>query len=230
MVTKAVILAAGRGTRMQSLTAELPKPMLALKGKPILEHVLDGLRAAGCSEALIVTGYLAEVIERHFTRYPMAITFARQEQTNGTASAALLAREFAGADPFLLTFGDIMAEPADYRGIADLLEQDPDATAAVGVKHVPDPWQGAAVYEEGGRITRIVEKPAPGTSTSNWNSAGLYAFRPAVFDALAAAPLSARGEYELTSAIEALIADGRLLLLYALEGPWRDVGRPEDLS
>ena len=229
-VKKAVILAAGRGTRMGALTEELPKPMLPVRGKPLLERNLDRLRQAGFDEAFLVIGYRGETIQRHFAGYPMALTFCRQQSVDGTGSATLLAREFVGGAPFLLTFGDIYMSADDYRGIHDLLLADPEAVAAAGARWVDDPWQGAAVYADNGRVVRIVEKPPPGTSTTNWNHAGLYAFRPEVFDFLKRVERSPRGEYEITSAVEAMIAAQRKLLLYAVTGPWRDVGRPEDLD
>jgi UDP-N-acetylglucosamine diphosphorylase / glucose-1-phosphate thymidylyltransferase / UDP-N-acetylgalactosamine diphosphorylase / glucosamine-1-phosphate N-acetyltransferase / galactosamine-1-phosphate N-acetyltransferase len=228
-VRKSVILAAGRGKRMGSLTDDRPKPMLLLHGKPLLEHVLDDLRGAGLDEALIVVGYKAEMIQEHFARYPMKISYVHQTEINGTARAALLAREFAGGENFLLTFGDIMMPTEEYRGIVRLLEES-QADAVLGVKRVEDPWQGAAVYEESGRVTRIIEKPPPGTSTTHWNSAGLYTFTPALFPELERVQPSSRGEYELTSAIGQLIESGRNVRLYAIEGEWRDVGRPEDLA
>lgn len=227
---KAVILAAGRGTRMGALTEYLPKPMLPVRGKPMLERKLDRLREAGFDEAFLVIGYRGELIERHLAGYPMSLTFCRQEKVDGTGSAALLAREFAGADPFLLTFGDIFLSAEDYRGIHEMLLGDTAAAAAAGARWVDDPWQGAAIYANHGRVVRIVEKPPRGASTTNWNSAGLYAFRPEVFEFLERIERSPRGEYELTSAVEAMIAAGRKLLLYAVKGPWRDVGRPEDLE
>ena len=99
------------------------------------------------------------------------------------------------------------------------------------VKDVDDPYQGAAVYaNEGGRITRIVEKPPKGESTTSWNSAGIYAFRPSIFDELQQVPLSPQGEYELTSAVCQLLEKGRNVRLFAIEGAWRDIGRPEDVA
>ena len=227
---KAVILAAGRGTRMEGLTDDRPKPMLAVGGRPILEHVLDRLSEAGFSEALIVTGYPAEMIEEHLRAYPLPLVFCRQTTINGTATAALLALQFAGTDPFLLTFGDILVEARVYREMASMLEGMPEADAIVGVRRVDDPYQGAAVYEDNGIVTRIVEKPPRGTSTTPWNSAGLYVFRESVFPELERVPLSMRGEYELTSAVAQLIDSGRRLLLYSVQGSWRDIGRPEDLA
>jgi len=229
-MSKAVVLAAGRGTRMGALTKRVPKPMLELQGKPILEHLLDRLRAAGFNRALIVTGYRGEVIESHFASFPMDLIFRRQQALDGTGRAALLGEEFAAADPFLLTFGDVLAEAGCYRGILDSLRADPQCQAMIGVKEVDDPWQGAAVYERDSRVLRVVEKPPRGASSTRWNSAGLFAFRPAIFSALKRVGKSVRGEYELTSAYQHMIEDGDLVRLYVLEGPWRDIGRPEDIE
>jgi UDP-N-acetylglucosamine diphosphorylase / glucose-1-phosphate thymidylyltransferase / UDP-N-acetylgalactosamine diphosphorylase / glucosamine-1-phosphate N-acetyltransferase / galactosamine-1-phosphate N-acetyltransferase len=229
-VNKAVVLAAGKGTRMGDLTAELPKPMLLVAGKPLLEHVLDRLRQSGIEAVFIVAGYRAEKIEQYFSSYPLHITFGRQDVIDGTARAALLAREFVGDDTFLLTYGDILTDPENYVGISASLELNPDVASVLGVKQVDDPWQGAAVYEAQGRVTKIVEKPAAGTSHTHWDSAGLYAFRAAFFQELAQVTPSVRGEYELTSAIQNQLAAGLRLEIYELAGLWRDVGRPEDLA
>ncbi|MBM3810160.1 MAG: nucleotidyltransferase family protein [Acidimicrobiia bacterium] len=225
---KAVILAAGKGTRMRDAAGDLPKPMIALAGKPLLEHILDRLREAGFEEALIVTGYRAEVIEAHLAEYPMRLVFRRQEKLDGTARAAGLAGEFAGGEAFLLTFGDIITAAVDYAAMRERLTA--DAAAVLAVKHVEDPWQGAAVYEEGGVVTRIVEKPERGTSRTNWNSAGSYVFRAELFDVLDRVAVSPRGEYELTSAIAWMLSSGRRVVIHALGEAWRDVGRPEDLA
>jgi NDP-sugar pyrophosphorylase family protein len=226
---KAVILAAGRGTRLGALTDEIPKPMVPVKGKPILEHLLDRLRAAGFEEALIVTGYRAEAIESHFGNYAIPLHFVRQTVINGTATAAMLAREFTGSEPYFFTYGDILAEIEVYRGMRESL--DAGTEALIGVKWVDDPYQGAAVYvEPDKKITKIIEKPGWGKSTTKWNSAGLYVFRPGLYAELARVPESPRGEFELTSAIAQLIDAGQRLEIYPIEGAWRDIGRPEDLA
>ena len=130
---------------MGALTEDLPKPMLPVRGRPMLERKLDRLREAGFDEAFLVIGYRGEVIERHRAGYPMALTYCRQEVTDGTGSATLLAREFVGQEPFLLTFADIYMSPADYRGSYDLLVSDPTAVAVAAARWVEDPWQGAAI-------------------------------------------------------------------------------------
>lgn len=224
----ALILAAGRGTRMGGMTEALPKPMLPVAGRPILEHILERLTNAGIERFVIVVGYHCEAIETHFRGSRFNIEFRVQEPVNGTGSAALLARAFVGDRPFLLTFGDILCSPAEYLRAMQALDGETQATLAV--KAVDDPWQGAAVYSENGRITRIIEKPPRGTSTTPWNSAGFYCFRAKIFDYLSELSPSVRNEYELTSAIEAMLAAGLLLKISPVEGEWRDVGTPEDLA
>src|SRR6266498_2430669 len=114
---KAVILAAGKGTRMKELTDELPKPMLQVHGKPILEHLLNGLLGAGIREVFIVTGYKAEALESHFgegQKWGARIVYGRQLVQDGTGKAPELARDFVGSDNFLLTYGDILVKPETY--------------------------------------------------------------------------------------------------------------------
>src|SRR5437867_2874426 len=111
---KAVILAAGKGTRMRDLTNELPKPMLAVHGRPILEHTIEGLKTTGLREIFIVTGFHAEVIEDYFrdgAKWGVRIAYGRQIVQDGTGKAPELAKQFVGVSPFLLTYGDILVKP-----------------------------------------------------------------------------------------------------------------------
>lgn len=227
-VKKAVILAAGRGTRMAALTAETPKPLLEVAGKALIEHVLDRLKVAGLSEFLIVVGYLGERIRERLEEYPARTVFAEQVEINGTGRAALLAEAFADGEPFLLTFGDILAQAADYVTMIDLMEA--GTSAVIAAKDCDDPYRGAAIYERRGEVERIVEKPPKGTSSTRWNSAGIYVFGPEVFEQLRVVPLSPRGEYEITSAVQQLVDARRRVRLYGVLDNWMDVGRPEDLA
>lgn len=227
-VAKAVVLAAGKGTRMAALTQSVPKPMLPLNGRPLLHHVLDRLKAAGIRQALLVIGAFGDQIRQYAPNFPMPVEFVEQHELNGTASATLLGASFAGNQPFLLTFGDILSTPEDYRGMIAAL--DPTTEAVLAAKHTEDPYQGAAIYHDSGIITRIIEKPPKGASTTPWNSAGIYIFRPSIFTECARVPVSPRGEYEITSAVTQLLDAGRKVKMHALAGAWLDVGRPGDLE
>lgn len=230
MMDRAVLLAAGKGTRMGAITEEIPKPLLPVRGKPLLEHIMDRLAEAGIRRFLIVVGFQGEQIERHFAKWKLPVAFRVQEPVNGTGSAAGLAKEFTGGGPFLLSFGDCLCSAAEYVRCLAVLRDNPSTAAVLAAKDIADPWLGAAIYEQAGRISRIIEKPPKGSSTTRWGSAGFYGFRPAIFDYLEKLTPSVRNEYEITSALEMMLADGLELRISPVEGDWRDVGRPEDLA
>jgi NDP-sugar pyrophosphorylase family protein len=218
---------------MGPLTANVPKPLLALRGRPIIEHILTGLHSAGIREVVVVTGYLAEQIERHLGRgeaLGMQLSYRRQTRPEGTARALLLARDAIRDEPFLLSWGDIVIEPRQYAALLDDYGRVP-CDALVSVNATEDPWQGAAVYiDDRWRVTSLVEKPPRGSSRTPWNNAGIFVFRPLVVGYAERLGPSARGECELPQAIAAMIADGREVRACPLRGFWSDLGRPEDLA
>ena len=231
VIRKAVILAAGRGTRMRDLTDELPKPMIAVRGKPILQHIIEGLRAAGVEKFLIIVGYRAEVVRQAFGdggRFGVAISYATQVVQDGTGRVVELAREFADADPFVLSYGDILVEPSNYPRLTTL----PNETEAiVSVRRDEDVSKGGAVFvNERFELIDLREKPPPGEPTSPWYNAGIYAFRPSIFAFIARLERSPRGEFELTDAIRDLARSGKRVQALELIGDWADVRDPEILA
>lgn len=227
-ITKAVILAAGRGTRMKELTDELPKPMVRVKGTPILETIVRGLVANGVDRVLIVVGWRKEVIVDHFgdgSAFGCAIEYIEQVVQDGTGRVVELAKDFAGADPFVLSYGDILVPEESYAPLVDFTGVDGKLT----VKIDQDVRKGGAVFVEDGRVTDLIEKPAEGQPTSPYYNAGIYAFSPRIFDYTAKLELSPRGEYELTDAIAAQVRDGLRIAAVELAGEWADVRDPEVL-
>src|SRR5262249_3714345 len=145
-IDKAVILAAGRGTRMRELTAEVPKPMIEVRGKPILEHIVEGLRDAGICQGLIVVGYRADAVREFFgdgSRYNVAIQYATQTVQDGTGRVVDLAREFAGNRPFVLSYGDILVDAVNYKRVVELSQ---DVEALITVTRGEDVSRGGAVF------------------------------------------------------------------------------------
>ena len=122
-IDKAVILAAGRGTRMRELTAELPKPMIEVRGKPVLQHIVEGQCDAGIRDCLIVVGYRADAVRDFFgdgSRYNVAIQYKTQTVQDGTGRVVELAQDFVADRPFILVYGDILVDPANYKRVLDL--------------------------------------------------------------------------------------------------------------
>ena len=230
-VTKAVLLAAGKGTRMRELTNELPKPMIAVRGKPILQHIVEGLAAAGVTHFQIIVGWRAEVVREFFgdgAKFGVSVEYATQVVQDGTGRVVDLAKDFAGSDPFVLSYGDILVTPENYQRLVALGE----AEALISVKHNPgEIAKGGAVFvNERFEMTDLREKPQPGEPTSPWYNAGVYAFRPSIFEFTARLEKSPRGEYELTDAIRNLAQSGLKVQAYELTGEWADVRDPEVLA
>ena len=230
-INQAVLLAAGRGTRMRELTTDLPKPMIEVRGKPVLQHIVEGLRGAGVREFLMIVGYRADAVRSHFgdgPRYNIDIQYATQTVQDGTGRVVNLARQFTENLPFILAYGDILVDPFNYKQIVDL---DQDLEAIVSVKRDEDVSKGGAVFvNERMELVDLREKPKPGEPTSPWYNAGLYAFRPSIFEFAAKLQPSPRGEYELTDAIRDLAQSGKKVKALELIGEWADVRDPEILA
>jgi dTDP-glucose pyrophosphorylase len=242
---KAVILAAGKGTRMRELTNELPKPMLRVQDKPILEHIVGGIVAAGVREIFIVTGWQAEVVENHFAdgkKFGARIAFGRQIVRDGTGKAPELAKEFVGDSPFLLTYGDILVSPETYPQMIRRFGE-ADFAGVITVTRGEDVTKGGLnFFDDRFCLKRLVEKPSAAQLTQLrrdgwlkpgapvWYNAGIYIFGPSLFDFTARLRKSPRGEYELTDAISAMAAAGQKLAGLEIQGRWVDVRDPETLA
>jgi dTDP-glucose pyrophosphorylase len=234
-IDKAVVLAAGRGTRMRELTADLPKPMIEVRGRPVVQYIIEGLRDAGVAKFLIVVGYRADVVQNFFgdgSRYKIDIQYTTQEKQDGTGRVVELAKSFAANAPFILAYGDILIDPANYKRLVDLAD---NVEALLSVTRGEDVSKGGAVFvNERMELIDLREKPKPGEPTSPWYNAGLYAFRSSIFDFTAKLKPSPRGEYELTDAIRELAQSGKVragrVKVLELTGAWADVRDPEILA
>lgn len=242
---KAVILAAGKGTRMRELTEEIPKPMLRVQGKPILEHIVSGLVSSGVHDIFIVTGYQAETIEGYFkdgAQWNAHIAYGRQLVQDGTGKAPELAKEFIGPSPFLLTYGDILVKPETYQQMIHRYNED-YFSGVVTVTPGEDVTKGGLnFFDDTFCLTRLVEKPSAEqiqqlrdegllkAGDPAWYNAGIYIFKPSLFDFTAKLGKSPRGEYELTDAIIALLATRHRIAGLEIQGRWVDVRDPEVLA
>ncbi|WP_224447686.1 UTP--glucose-1-phosphate uridylyltransferase AglF [Haloprofundus salilacus] len=225
---KAVVLAAGKGTRLRPLTDDKPKGMVEVNDKPILTHCFEQLAELGVEEFIVVVGYKKEVIISHYgdSFDGIPITYSHQREQNGLAHALLTVEEHID-DDFILMLGDNIFQA----NLGDVVrrQREERADAAFLVEEVP--WEEASRYgvcntNPYGEITDVVEKPED--PPSNLVMTGFYTFTPAIFHACHLVQPSDRGEYEISDAVNLLIQSGRTIDVLRLKG-WRvDVGYPED--
>ncbi len=221
-VTKAVILAAGEGSRMRPLTYTRPKVMLPIANRPIIEHLISELQAAGIRECLLVVGYHAEQVREYFgdgSAWGLKIRYATQMKQLGTADALRSVQGFLDSN-FLLANGDVIVNQSVVRQLIEL------SGNALSVVELPDVSGLGVVELKDDRIVRLHEKSAaPPTHLAN---AGLYLFTPDIFPAIAKTPKSPRGEYEITDSIQILIDSGVPVASHRIES-WLDLSYPWDL-
>ena len=228
---KAVVLAAGEGVRLQPITATRPKHLIKLGGKPILEHCLDALKAAGITEAIIVTHYMGDAIREYFgdgKKIGMKLNYVEQPKMLGTGNAASMAEPYVDND-FVLVYGDLLFSRDAVKQVRDMYEK-AKPSAVMAVVPVEKPESYGIVEVENHNVKRIVEKPAAGDAPSNLANAGLYVFTPKIFNKIRRIKASVRGEFELTDAVSLLIKDKKAVFAAEIsKDEWFDVGKPWDL-
>lgn len=225
---QAVLLAAGKGTRLRPLTDDKPKGMVEVAGKPIITHCFERLADLGAESFHVVVGYKQEqIIEYYGDAYEgIPITYAHQREQKGLAHALLTVEEQI-TDDFMLMLGDNIFE-ANLGDVVNRQAED-RADAAFLVEEVP--YEEASRYgvcetNKYGEIIEVVEKPDD--PPSNLVMTGFYTFTPAIFHACHLVQPSNRDEYEISEAIDLLIQSGRTIDAIRMDG-WRvDVGYPED--
>ena len=222
---RAVILAAGEGTRMRPLTLSLSKMMLPLAGRPLLEHTLLALKGAGIDSATLVVGYRRQDILEHLDeleRLGIRLSQVEQPKQMGTAHALSLVKI---DETFVALNGDVLFDSSSISAMVEKHER-AKAVATLGAYRVEDPSPYGVLLTRGERVVKLVEKSKrPPSKLAN---AGVYVFEPAIFDAIRCTKSSKRGELELTSSIQRLIAGGELVQVKELEW-WMDLGRPWEL-
>lgn len=226
---KALVLCAGEGTRLRPLTFSRPKHLLPVAGRSLLARSLDTIRATGIRKVGIVIGHQAQSVRHHVgdgSAWDMQVEYIEQQQPLGLAHAVKCAQDFIGDSPFLLYLGDNLLE----NGICDFVERfrREQPAAAMILRKVDDPQRyGVAELNEDTTIQRLVEKPV--MPKTNLAVVGVYAFGNGIFSAIDSINPSARGEYEITDAIQALIDGGATVTSARLTGFWEDAGQPEAL-
>ncbi len=225
---KAVLLCAGEGTRLRPLTLARPKHLLPVAGRAVLDLVLCDLAEAGVDEAIFVVspeGRLHREFVGDGSRWGMAASFVVQPEPRGLADALSWAREEVGDERFLMYLADDLLE----EGVSDFSRSffEGHAAASLIVKSVEDPRRFGVVVVEDECVTRLVEKPKQ--PPSDLAIVGVYGLGPEIWPAIDSIELSARGELEITDAIDHLVSTGRRVECHPTAGFWADAGSPEAL-
>ncbi|HYM44889.1 MAG TPA: glucose-1-phosphate thymidylyltransferase [Solirubrobacteraceae bacterium] len=232
---KGLILSGGRGTRLRPITHTSAKQLVPVANKPVLFYGIEAMAGAGIERVGIViapeTGAEIEAAAGDGSRFGVQIEYIVQDEPLGLAHALLTAEPFLGDSPFVMYLGDNLLQGGIAELVAAFREHAPDAL--ILLTPVPDP-ENYGVAEladapagEVGRVVRLVEKPsAPATDLA---LVGVYMFTAAVHDAARAIAPSARGELEITDAIQRLLDAGMCVEPHIVRGWWKDTGRLEDM-
>jgi bifunctional UDP-N-acetylglucosamine pyrophosphorylase/glucosamine-1-phosphate N-acetyltransferase len=229
---KAVIIAAGKGKRLMPLTSFRPKPMIPLAGKPLLEHTILGLKAAGITEILLIVGYKGDIIRDYFgdgkEDFNLRIEYITQEEQLGTAHAFGYAKKFANNEPVLFMYGDLLVEPKVYQEIVQQFNEN-KIDGIILLMEVKNPEEfGIISLNPNGLVDKIIEKPAPEMNVGNLANAGVFIFESKIFQAIEKTEKSIRGEFEFTDSMEILIKQLKGSIAgYTIKNYfWSDVGLP----
>jgi glucose-1-phosphate thymidylyltransferase len=226
---KALVLSGGKATRLRPFSYSMPKQLIPIANKPVLEHIVENLRDLGIEEIGMIVGDWGPQIEDRLgdgSAYGVRITYVPQDAPRGLAHCVAIAQDFLGDDDFLMYLGDNMLTLGVQEIAEDFIAHRP--AAHVVVHKVADPRAfGVATVDADGRVTEVVEKPQE--PVSDLALIGVYFFTAAVHEAVAAIRPSARGELEITDAIAWLMERGDLVKASEYSGYWRDTGRVEDV-
>jgi NDP-sugar pyrophosphorylase family protein len=225
---KVFILAAGLGTRLRSLGLDLPKVMVPVGGKPLLEHHLELFKRQGIRELIVNLHYLPEKITSYFgdgSRFGVKITYSPEPELLGTAGAVKKMEHALLGETFVVFYGDNLVRVE----FAPLLEfhRAHQAVATVALFASSEPWTGGVVEtDSSGRVLRFVEKPDPKQISTNLISAGIFVIEPSVLEMIPVGQFCDFGK----DVFPKLLADGRPVYAMKPEAYVQDVGTPERLA
>ena len=225
---KGLVLSGGAGTRLRPITHTSAKQLVPVANKPVLFYGLEAMHAAGIDDVGIVVGETRAEIEAAVgdgSRFGLRVTYLPQEAPLGLAHAVLIAEEFLGDSPFVMYLGDNLLKEGIAPFVRDFERSEPDAL--ILLQRVKDPSEYGIAELQDGRVVQLVEKPKE--PRSDLALVGVYLFTPAVFESVKAITPSARGELEITDAIQHMIDRGLRVEPHTVTGWWKDTGKLEDM-
>ncbi len=230
-VTQGLIPAAGKGSRLGPFTYAIPKELLPVGEKAVIEHVVESMTCAGIEEITVVVSPHKHGLSDYLgsgKRFGIHFSYVVQDEQKGLADA-VLAGEHTIDRTFAVVLGDNYFEPKIF--LKDMIDFhcSEGADTTVGVAEVQDVTRHGIITPDGNRVIDIWEKPSVGEAASNLGALGAYIFDTSIFDAIRATKPGVNGEYQLTDSIRVQIFEGKRVLFKKIDGIHIDVGTPVDL-
>lgn len=230
-VQKALLVCAGKGTRLYPLTKTLPKAMVPINGTPMIDLLIDQIKETGIRDiGLIVSPFSRPHFDAHLgdgATKGVKITYILQEEPKGIAHAIYQAKDYVGNEPFFVSLGDNVTS-SSLQSLLHTYHTSPVFTV-IGVVKVTDPSRyGIVQVNAAHEITQIVEKPT--IDLGNLAASGFYVFHPDIFSCIERLTPSKRGEFEITDAIGLFVDQEKKCLAVPIQGWWKDVGTPKDVE
>lgn len=231
LVKQGLIPAAGSGTRLGPFTNAIPKELLPVGEKAVIEHVVEAMKLAGIDEIAVVVSPHKHGISDYLgsgRRFGVKLTYVVQDERRGLADA-VLSGEHVIDGSFVVVLGDNFFHPKSFLSnlIAHHMNQKADAT--LGVAEVEDVTRHGIIMPSGDNIIDVVEKPSPEKAPSRLGAIGIYVFEPEIFDAIRRTEPGHKGEYQLTDSVKVMVDEGRKVIYKKIDGVHIDVGTPKDL-
>ena len=226
---KALILCAGKGTRLRPLTLTNAKPLIPIANKPTIVYSLEKIKDSGITDiGIVVSPENINDFEKNLGNgsfMGINIEYIIQENPRGLEHAVAISQDFIQDDEFLMYLGDNLVHSELYQFVEEFKNNKNDAF--ILLTPVEDPSRFGIAIMDGSKVTKVVEKPK--TPPSNLAIIGVYVFKPIIFEAIKNIKPSLRGELEITDAIDWLISNSKSVGAHIIYGWWKDTGKPEDL-
>ncbi len=230
---KGLIPAAGEGTRLKPITLAIPKELLMVGDKAVIEHVIEAFKIAGIYDIVIVVGWRKNAILDYLgsgERLDVDLTYVVQDERTGLAKAIQAGERVINGKEFAVVLGDNFFHPKNFLKELVGFHEENGAAVTMGVTEVQDTTRHGMIAIEGNKVIDLIEKPPKEKAPSNLGSSGVYAFQPEIFDAIRKTKPGLKNEYQLTDSIKIMVDEGHKVIYKKLEGRHIDVGTLEDLK
>ncbi|MCK4347165.1 MAG: NTP transferase domain-containing protein [Thermoplasmatales archaeon] len=232
MIKKAIIPAAGSGTRLGPFTDAIPKELLPVGDKAIIEHVVEAFELTEVDEIAIVVSPRKHGLSDYLgsgKKFGMHFSYVVQDERLGLANAVLAGEHVIKNHQFAVVLGDNFFRPTDFLRDLIVFHEEEHADATIGVAKVEDVTRHGIIKVEGDAVVDLIEKPRPEEAPSNLGAIGIYAFKPILFDAIRETKPGYKGEYQLTDSLKILVEWGKRVRYKEIPGVHIDVGTVKDL-